>query len=41
MGPGWVHLDAQHVRTKRHLEKWIEIGVSFARWLPPNQPTQR
>jgi hypothetical protein len=41
MGPGWVHLDAEHVRTKRQLEKWIEIGVSFARSLPPNQPTQR
>jgi TfoX/Sxy family transcriptional regulator of competence genes len=41
MGPGWVHLDAEHVRTKRQLEKWIEIGVSFARSLPPNQPTRR
>jgi hypothetical protein len=24
MGPGWTDLDAEHVRTKRQLEKWIE-----------------
>lgn len=41
MGPGWIHVDAEHVRTKRQLVKWIEIGVSFARSLPPKQPTQR
>jgi hypothetical protein len=30
------------VRIKRQLETWIEIGVSFARSLPPKQqPTQR
>jgi hypothetical protein len=38
---GWVHLDAEHVRTKRQLEKLIEIGVSVARSLPPKHPTQR
>jgi hypothetical protein len=42
MGPGWIHLDAEDVDTKRQVETWIEIGVSFARSLPPNQqPTQR
>jgi hypothetical protein len=41
MGQGCVHLDAEHVRTKRQLQKWIEIGVSFARSQPPKQPTQR
>jgi hypothetical protein len=41
MGPGSIHLYAEDVRTKRQLETWIEIGVSFARSLPPKQhPTQ-
>jgi hypothetical protein len=41
MGSGWTHLDAEDLRTKRQLETWIEIGVSFARsLLPKKQPTQ-
>ena len=39
MGPGWVHLGADDLRTKRQLEKRIEIAVSFARSLLPKQPT--
>jgi len=27
------------MRTKRQLEKWIEVGVSYGRSLPPKQPT--
>jgi hypothetical protein len=27
MWSGWVHLDAEHVRTERQLENRIEIGV--------------
>ena len=32
---GWVRVDAEHVRTKRQLAKWVELGTSYARSLPP------
>ena len=32
--PGWLRVDADHVRTKRQLAKWVELGTSYARSLP-------
>ena len=32
---GWLRVEADKVRTKRQLEKWVDVGVSFARSLPP------
>ena len=34
---GWLRVDAEHVRTKRHLEAWAERGVGYARSLPPKR----
>lgn len=31
---GWLRVDADAVRTKRQLAKWVEIGTSQARSLP-------
>jgi hypothetical protein len=31
---GWLHVDADQVRTRRQLAKWVDIGVSYARSLP-------
>jgi TfoX/Sxy family transcriptional regulator of competence genes len=31
---GWLRVDAEHVRTKRDLAKWVELGTSYARSLP-------
>ncbi|HEX2699041.1 MAG TPA: TfoX/Sxy family protein [Acidimicrobiales bacterium] len=31
---GWLRVDADDVRTKRQLGKWVEIGVGYARSLP-------
>ena len=31
---GWVRVDADHVRTKRQLAKWVAIGTSYAGSLP-------
>ena len=31
---GWLRVDAEHVRTKRELAKWVERGVAYARSLP-------
>jgi TfoX/Sxy family transcriptional regulator of competence genes len=32
--PGWLRVDADAVRTKRDLSKWVQRGVAFARSLP-------
>lgn len=31
---GWLRVDSEHVRTKRELTKWLELGTTFARSLP-------
>jgi TfoX/Sxy family transcriptional regulator of competence genes len=30
---GWLRVDADDVRTKRQLAKWVELGVTYARSL--------
>jgi TfoX/Sxy family transcriptional regulator of competence genes len=32
---GWLRIDAEGVKTKRDLERWVGRGVSYARSLPP------
>ncbi len=34
---GWLRVDAEGVRTKRQLERWVARGVSYARSLPPKR----
>jgi TfoX/Sxy family transcriptional regulator of competence genes len=31
---GWLRVDAEHVREKRQLARWVERGVTYARSLP-------
>ena len=31
---GWLRVDAEDVRTKRQLAKWVELGATYARALP-------
>jgi TfoX/Sxy family transcriptional regulator of competence genes len=31
---GWLRVAPEHVRTKRQLTKWVELGTSYARSLP-------
>jgi TfoX/Sxy family transcriptional regulator of competence genes len=31
---GWLRVDAEDVRTKRQLEKWVKLGGAYARSLP-------
>jgi TfoX/Sxy family transcriptional regulator of competence genes len=31
---GWLRVDAEAVRSKRELERWVARGVAFARSLP-------
>jgi TfoX/Sxy family transcriptional regulator of competence genes len=35
--PGWLRVDAEDVRTKRQLARWVEMGVAYARSLPPKR----
>ncbi len=32
---GWVRVDGEDVCTERDLTKWVELGATFARSLPP------
>jgi TfoX/Sxy family transcriptional regulator of competence genes len=32
--PGWLRVDAEGLRTKRQLERWVARGVAYARSLP-------
>ncbi len=32
---GWLRVDAEDVRTKRQLTRWVNLGVASARSLPP------
>lgn len=31
---GWLRVDEEHLRTKRQLKKWVDIGTAHARSLP-------
>ena len=31
---GWLRVDAEGLRTKRELERWVTRGVAYARSLP-------
>jgi len=34
---GWLRVGPDDVRTKRQLAKWVELGTTFARSLPPKR----
>lgn len=36
---GWLRVDAEHVREKRQLAKWVERGVTYVRSLPAKART--
>jgi len=31
---GWLRVAPEHVRTKRQLARWVDLGASYARSLP-------
>jgi TfoX/Sxy family transcriptional regulator of competence genes len=33
--PGWLRVGAADVRSRAELAKWVELGSSYARTLPP------
>ena len=34
---GWLRVDAGNVRTKAQLAKWVKLGTTYARSLPPKR----
>jgi len=38
---GWLHVDAEDVRTKRQLTRWVERGATYARSLPAKRAGKR
>ncbi|SRR5581483_4764014 len=34
---GWLRVTAEHLRTKRELARWVRLGVTYARSLPPKR----
>ncbi len=34
---GWLRIDLEDVRTKRQLTRWVSLGVTYARSLPPKR----
>ena len=39
--PGWLRVTAEHLATDDDLAPWVEIGLGYARSLPPKQPAKR
>ena len=35
--PGWLRVDAESLRARRELGKWVEVGTAYARSLPPKR----
>jgi TfoX/Sxy family transcriptional regulator of competence genes len=31
---GWLRVAPEHLRTKRQLQKWVQLGTGYARTLP-------
>jgi TfoX/Sxy family transcriptional regulator of competence genes len=31
---GWLRIGPEHLRTKRQLAKWVQLGTTYARSLP-------
>jgi len=31
---GWLRIAPEHIRTKRQLSRWVELGATYARSLP-------
>jgi hypothetical protein len=34
---GWLRLASDDVRTKRQLARWVTLGATYARSLPPKR----
>jgi hypothetical protein len=38
---GWLRVDADDVKTKRQLTKWVDVGAAYARSLPAKKNAKK
>lgn len=38
---GWLRVAPEHLRTKRQLARWVEMGTACARGLGPKRPARQ
>jgi TfoX/Sxy family transcriptional regulator of competence genes len=38
---GWLRIDADDLRTKRQVSKWVNLGTAYARSLSPKRKERR
>ena len=38
---GWLRVETQHTRTKQQLKRWVDLGATYARSLPPKAKKRR
>ena len=38
---GWLRVDADDVRTKRQLSRWVNLGTAYASSLPPKKKASK
>jgi TfoX-like protein len=39
--PGWLRLSSEDLASDDDLSRWVDIGIEYARSLPPKQPASR
>jgi hypothetical protein len=37
---GWLRVGSEDLRTKRQLARWVDLGMAYARSLPPKRPAR-
>jgi TfoX/Sxy family transcriptional regulator of competence genes len=35
---GWLRVDSEHLASEAELARWVDVGTSYARSLPPKSP---
>jgi len=38
---GWLRVDSGQLATRRQLERWVNLGIGYARSLPPKGAKKR
>ena len=38
--PGWLRVSPEDLASDNDLSRWVDIGIEYARSLPPKQPAK-
>jgi hypothetical protein len=39
--PGWLRVSQEDLASDDNLSRWVDLGIGYARSLPPKQPARR